>query len=116
MTVTEFPALPATPQGTRLAEELTVADVDALLGFFKARVLEVINQHGADSNEGHTARALMETVQANDDSMRITFYEDPEVTVDDLRRRARAWDRAVILASSWSEHADYDAENWCLLG
>ncbi|MFJ3697218.1 hypothetical protein ACIPW9_24210 [Streptomyces sp. NPDC090052] len=92
------------------AEDLTLGDVDALVGYLTARLHKATKDapHKSDASRAlSTVQRLLKS-QAND--TRAAFAAAP-VTEDLLDARKRQWNNLTSLALSWHREADF-SDRW----
>ncbi|MFD5030008.1 hypothetical protein ACFWM0_06215 [Streptomyces sp. NPDC058405] len=102
---------PTTVPTARLtAADLTLADVEALIGFIELKVSGLLAEHSPDSDAWKAVLGLR--LALNYQAKRVReAYGRADYSIEMVQTRLRQWNRLTVLALGWATDAGYD-ERW----
>ncbi|MGW3387352.1 hypothetical protein [Streptomyces cinereoruber] len=95
------------------AEDLTVGDVDALVGYLVARLQAAAKEALYGSDAFRALITVKRMVETQGDDTRAVFAAAP-VTADLLDARLRQWNKLVRLTYAWHGEDDF-SDRWNLI-
>ncbi len=95
------------------AQDLTLGDVDALVGYLAARLQKARKDAPYGSDASRALSTLKRMVETQGDDTRAVFAAAP-VTEDLLDSRLRQWNNLVRLTRSWHMEDDF-SDRWNLI-
>lgn len=98
------------PAARLTAADLTLADVEALIGFIDSKVSEVLAEHRPETDAWKAALGLR--IALNSRAKRVReAYGRADRSPETVQARFRQWNRLAVLALGWAKDAGYD-ERW----
>ncbi|MFE1367252.1 hypothetical protein ACFW84_23855 [Streptomyces anulatus] len=92
------------------AEDLTLGDVDALVGYLTARLRKAKKDASFGSDASHALSTVRSLLEAQAENTRAVFAAAP-VTEDLLEARLRQWNNLISLTLAWHREADF-SDRW----
>ena len=99
---------PTTAPAARLtAADLTLADVEALIGFIDSKVSGVLSEHRTETDAWKAALGLRIALNSRAKRVREAYGRADQMP-ETVQARFRQWNRLAMLALGWEKDAGYD--------
>ncbi|MET7686111.1 hypothetical protein [Streptomyces sp. NPDC005423] len=96
------------PTSRLTATDLTLADVEALIGFIDSKVSRLLSGQGPETDAWKAALGLR--IALNSSAKRVReAYGRADQSPESVQARFRQWNRLAMLALGWEKDAGYDA-------
>ncbi|MEV4000304.1 hypothetical protein AB0K62_32240 [Streptomyces halstedii] len=95
------------------AEDLTLGDVDALVGYLTARLEKAKKNASYRSDAYHALSTVQRLLNSQADDTRAVFAAAP-VTEDLLDARLRQWNKLIRVILGWRREGDF-SDRWNLI-
>lgn len=95
------------------AEDLTLGDVDALVGYLAPRLQKAQEAASYESDAFHALSTVQRLLKSQADDTRAVFAAAP-VTEDLLDARRRQWNKLIRVVRAWRRESDF-SDRWNLI-